>query len=234
MVGREIDINRNVIERFLMRVRNFVRKNKKTVTISVLSVIAGSALLLAAIVIYQEKEKWDLAEFEEVLNKYRELQIEDEEERKKELQKTVNSLIDVMDSSYWGYVDENGYYIIADLYRQSGMDVKAKEYYLKFVENSPDSFFAPLALQCAGIINEKLGQRDEAFKIYQRLENKYEESIVTDEIFYNLGRVYQEKGELMKAREYFNKIVFLYPRSVFAEKAKKRLLLLGFLNKKEN
>ncbi len=113
------------------------------------------------------------------------------------------------------------------------MNIEAKEYLLKYIEASPSSFFAPFALHRAAIIDEQIGKQDEAFKIYQRLERDYEGAVITDEVYYDLGRVYQTKGEYLKAREYYNKVVSSFPRSIFANKAKNRLLLLGYLKKKK-
>ena len=135
------------------------------------------------------------------------------------------------DSSwYWGYVNENGYYIIADLYFSLDMNQEGKDYLLKYVDNSPSPFFASLALLRAGIACEKIGENEEAFKIYKQLEEDYIDTKIADEIYYNLGRIYNKKGDLNKAREYYNKVILMYPMSIHAEMAKKRLLVLGYSN----
>jgi tetratricopeptide (TPR) repeat protein len=228
MLGRDIEIKRNIIERFLMMVRDFILKFRKEVLISLVSIIAVTALLIAGIILYEKKVEWVLAEFEQILNKYNEVKIENKEEKIKELKKTAKLLNDVIDSSYWGYINVNGYYIIANLYVAIDMFTEANEYLLKFAVQSPKSFFAPLALNRAAIINEQMGKQDEALKIYLQIEKDYEDCIIIDEIYYNLGRIFQIKGEKVKAREYYNKIATLFPRSIFVEKAKKRLLMLGY------
>ena len=211
MQGREIEIKRNIIERFLMRVRDVIIKFRKGVLISLISIVALTALLIAGIVFYEKKNVWDMADFERQLKKYNDLKIDNKEEKAKELAKTVKSLNDVIDSSYWGYINENGYYIIANLYSSMDMLNETRDYMLKYAYKSPKSFFAPLALNRAAIINEQLGKPDEAFKIYQQLEKDYEDCMIIDEILYNLGRSYQVKGEKLKAREYYNKILSSYP-----------------------
>jgi tetratricopeptide (TPR) repeat protein len=190
--------------------------------------VSAAALLVAGIIFYEKKTEWDLADFEQALKKYNDLKIEDKEAKKKELEKTVKSLNEVIDSSYWGYINNNGYYIIAGLFASMDMNDEAKSYMLKFADKSPGSFFAPIALNRAAIICEQMEKQDEAFAIFQKLEKDYEDCIIIDEIYYNLGRIYQIKGEKVKAREYYNKIISSYPRSIFAEKARKRLLILGY------
>ena len=229
MHGRDIEIKRNIIERFLMRIRDFAIKFKKGVLISLVSIIAVTSLLIAGVILYEKKVEWDLADFDQILKKYNELKIDNKEEKKNELGKTVKLLNDVINSSYWGYINKNGYYVIANLYASMDMLNEAKDYLLKFADKTSGSFFTPLALNRAAIINEQLGKQDDAFKIYQQLEMDYADCLIIDEIYYNLGRIYQIKGEKSKAREYYNKIVSSYPRSIFAEKAKKRILMLGYL-----
>ncbi len=228
MLGREIEINRNIIERFLMRVRDFIIKFKKEVLISLVAVVSLAAFLIAGMIFYEKKTQWDLADFEKVLNKYNELKVDDKEQKNKELDKTVRALNGVIDSSYWGYVNQNGYYIIAGLYASMDMQTETRDYLLKFAGKTPGSFFTPMALNRAAIIYEQQGKQDEAFKIFQNLEKDYDDCLIIDEIYYNLGRIYQSRGEKVKAREYYNKIIASYPRSLFAEKSKKRLLMLGY------
>jgi len=39
-----------------------------------------------------------------------------------------------------------------------------------------------------------------AFQIFNRLEKEYKDSVISDEIYYDLGRMYQIKGDLFKAK----------------------------------
>jgi TolA-binding protein len=64
------------------------------------------------------------------------------------------------------------------------------------------------------------------------MEKEYAESALADQIQYDLGRMYQKKGDVFKSREHFNRVVFTYPQSLFARKAKERLFMLGLIEKK--
>lgn len=224
MRSREIEIKRNIIEKSLMAVKDYVRGNKKLL----LYILAASLLLIVLIVTgfvyYDKEEKSELAEFEKILFNYA-TELKGDE---KNLQNVVDSLNKIIDSSYWGYVNENGYYVIAGLYLSHKKFGEAKKYLLKFVKQSPSSFFAPLALQRAAVACEQTNDIDEAFRIYQQLEREYENSLITDEIYYDLGRMFHHKGETLKARDYYNKLISSNPASLLASRAKKKLLLLSY------
>ncbi len=224
MIDRKIEIKRNIIEKFLIIVKNYFRQNKKLVLSSFISIFVLLALVISVIVFVNNKEKNELMRLEMILERY----YSNTQEKEKNFQKSIDDLNVLINSSIFGYVNKNGYYIMAGLYLSMNKYNKGKEYLLKFADKSPSSFFAPLALHRAGIASEKLNDINGAFQIFQRLEKEYSNSIISDEIYYDLGRIYQLKGDRFKAREYYNKVILEHPVSIFASKAKKRLLLLGY------
>ncbi|MBN2039485.1 MAG: tetratricopeptide repeat protein [Spirochaetes bacterium] len=226
MNTRKIEIERNVIERFLMRVKDLVRNKKRPLIYSSIIFVILAVLIISGIVYYHSRENRELIQFEKILDDY----YSETGEKVRDLNRTLDELNKIIESSMWGYVNENGYYIVAGLYFNADKHNEGKEYLLKFVENSPSSFFAPLALHRAGIVSEKLNDIDGALKIYKKLETEYNDSVIADEIYYDLGRIYHLQGDVFKAKEYFNKVISDFPVSMFAVKAKKRLLLLGFNN----
>ncbi|MBN2403774.1 MAG: tetratricopeptide repeat protein [Spirochaetes bacterium] len=224
MNDRKIEIKRNIIEQFLMKVKDLYRWNKKLVIYSLVLIIAVSALLITGVVYIKSREQNEIKTLETIINKY----YSDKANLEKNINKTIDDLNELIKSSFYGYVNKNGYYIIAGLYLSQNKYNEGKEYLMKFADKSPSSFFAPLALHRAGIICEKLNDITGAFQIYNRLEKEYKECIISDEIYYNLGRMYHKKGDKFKAEEYYNKVIKEYPVSIFSSKAKKRLLLLGY------
>ncbi len=187
-------------------------------------------LITGLLVYVNNAAQKDLAKFETILDEYRQSYAENEQNRRENLENTVKKLENVVESSYWGYVHENGYYVIGTLYFNEEMYKEARDYFTRFAENS-SSFFTPLAYQQAAISSEHLGEYKKALETYTILENEYEDSYLMDQVYYNLGRMYQVEKELFKAREYYNKVISQYPQSFFAEGAKSRLLLLGALEK---
>jgi TolA-binding protein len=224
MNDRKIEINRNIIERFLMYCKDLFKENKKTVLYSFVSIIVLLALITSGVVYINNREQREVRELETIVERF----YSDDANREKNLNKAIEELNSLIKSSIWGYVNENGYYVIAGIFLSQNKYNEGKEYFLKFADKSPSSFFAPLALHRAGIICEKMNDLNGAFQIFNRLEKEYKDCIISDEINYDLGRMNYIKGDLLKAKEYYNKVIKDYPMSIFNLKAKKRLLLLGY------
>ncbi len=224
--GREIKIQRNIVEQGMMAVLNFVKSHRRLVLFVFIGSILGITLIIASVVYINNDAEKNLVAFETVLDEYRQSYVASPDDRKKNLDKTVNKLNEIIDSSYWGYVNENGYYIIGTLYYNENKHKEARDYFLRFADNS-SSFFTPLAYQQAAISSEHLGDFKRALELYSILEKEYGDSYLIDQVYYNLGRMYQKEKNLFKAREYYKKVMLEFPQSFFANSSKSRLLLLG-------
>ncbi|MBN1500509.1 MAG: tetratricopeptide repeat protein [Spirochaetes bacterium] len=131
------------------------------------------------------------------------------------------------EKSHWGYVSHNGYYIAGGLYFSVKDYQKSLDLYLKAAKKVDNDVFKILALQQAAVCYEWLNKNDEAMKIYQDLEKKFPKSDSLDRIYYDLGRMYQLKGDKVKAEEYFTNVIKNHSSSVFAKKSQERVMLLG-------
>ncbi len=229
METRDIEIRRNVVERGLMAAKEFAKKNLRLVVYSATGLLAAALVFSAGYLYYESREADELARFEMILDNYRKLQISGEAERTAAINKTAAEIIAAADASYWGYVRRNGHYVAAGLYFDAHMYEQALASYLIFAKRSPGSFFAPLGLQQAARSYEAMGRNKEAIAVYTRLEKDYADSAVADQALYDAGRMYQMEGDVFKARESFNRVVTLFPKSPFARKARERLMLLGLV-----
>ncbi|MCU0844024.1 MAG: tetratricopeptide repeat protein [Spirochaetes bacterium] len=233
METRDIEIRRNVVERALMAAKEYAKEHLRLVVYCAIGLLATVLLFSAGYLYYENREADELARFEKILDDYRNLQFAGEAERTAALEKTASEIIAASDSSYWGYVRRNGYYVAAGLYYDARMYEKALASYLAFADRSPRSFFAPLGLQQAARSYEATGRNREAIAVYERLVKDYADSAVADQILYDAGRLYQMEGDLFKSRESFNRLMTLFPKSPFARKARERLMLLGLIEVKK-
>jgi len=232
MENREINIRRNIVERSLMGIKDYIRKNSKTVIYGLIALIIIIVLAGGLIIYIDKRETTELIKLEQILDAYKNLQTSNDENRIQALENTVKSLNALIERSFFGYVHNNGYYIVGGLYYNERKYAQSKDYYLKFVKRSPKSIFAPLGLQQAARSCEYMNDNKGALEIYKRLEKEYAGSPVADQIYYDLGRMYQIEGDLFKSRDSFNKVVISFPRSDFAQKARERLVMLGLSPKK--
>lgn len=230
MEKREIEITRNVIERALMAVKDYINTHMKEFVIGCVSALGLAVLITGGIIVHNAHENASLVKFEQVLDAYNSGASGDPQARIANCKKTAGDLEGIVQKSWWGYVHENGYFVIGGLYYSERLYAEAKDYYLKFAEKSPRSFFAPMALQQAARSYESLGDFAGALQTYVRLEKKYGKSVIADQIYYDLGRIYQRQGDIFKARENYNRVVTAFPQSRFARMARERLFLLGLHN----
>ncbi len=234
MIDREVTVHRNIIEQTLMNVRDYIRAHRSVAIKVFIGVCLVLVLGIAAIVYADYKIKKDTADFEAVLDEYRTMYTTDVNERNEKFVRTVARLKAITDNSYFGYVHRNGYYIIASLYFNEKDYGNAVTYYEKASQHA-SPLFASLALQQAGIGSEYLNNIDEALRYYLTCESKYKDGYNIDQILYSIGRMYAQKGEYFKAREYFNKVSTEYPQSFFAKKAAQHSMFLGAIeNEKKN
>ncbi len=229
MEKRDIEIKRNIVEKALMAFKDYAKKHLRVMMIAAACLLGLVVLIVAGYVYYEKRQQGEIARFERIIDDYRKAASGDEKERKILLKKTADGLEKVIEGSWWGYVKNNGYYIIGALYFNEGMYSESREYYLKFADKKPRSYFAPLGLQQAARSCEFLKKYDEALKLYNRLEKQYGKSLIADQIYYDLGRIHLNKGDYFKAREYFTRVLNDFPRSPFSQKARERLMIIGYI-----
>ncbi len=99
----------------------------------------------------------------------------------------------------------------------------ARDTFLKFVEENPDTAFTDNAFFWQGIAYEGLNQLDRAVAAYSLGFQKFPaEDRVSANLFY-LATVFQKMGQNKDAELTFEKLVEEHPKSDFADLAKKKL-----------
>lgn len=229
-VRKEIKIERNVIERFLMYLKNFVRDNRKTVFSLFIGIMVAAVLLISGLIYFDKTSLSDQVKFEKIMTDYREYSTNN---KKININKIINDLKGLADSTYFGFVHEMSFYVIGNIYFSEKQYKNAIEYLLKYVDIAPSSMFSAIALQKAAIAAEEINDLTAALKIYKQLEKDYSGSIIAEQIYFNLGRIYSKKNDILSSKRSYRRVISSFPNSLFAEKAKKRLFLIGLKKKRE-
>lgn len=225
----KVTVHRNAIEQFLMSAKDFIKAYRKKIVIAATSFFVLFVLIVSFAVYSEIKEENDILAYEKIIKEFAEKSL-DKEKKEKALEEATKQLIALTDSSISGYINENGYYIVAGLYFSEKKYKKAKEFYMKYVDDS-SSIFTPLALRQAALCDEWNKNYDSALKIYEQLADDYADSPFADQNLYDLGRMFQKKGNSDKAKEYYNKLITAHPNSVYLKNVKKRLFALKSDNK---
>jgi TolA-binding protein len=221
MENRKISIERNAIEKFLMRVKEFVKHHRSPFLVITIVVVVGTIIFLSGAVYYDYRADKELHSYEAIMNDYAAGTKDDAA-----FNAMITKLTALVDSTHWGYVHAEGNYIIAGSYFEKKKYADAQKFYLKYADSS-SSVLAPLALFQAGVCAEEQGSFDKAFDLYNRIEKEYKDSPYTDRALFDVGRMYQKKGDMVNAREYFNKLQSQFPGSPYNSQAKVRIFLLG-------
>lgn len=222
-VRKDIEIERNPVERTIINTRNFIKDNRKK-TVNVLIAVGVLALvIIAGLVYYSNQLDNHLVIYEKIMDNY-------EKNREKDpeiVKKTLEDLRTLSNSAKFGFVNKIVNYHIGNLYYSEKNYKEAHSYLVKFADVTSSEMLASVALNKAAVALEESGDLEGALMIYKKIEDNYSDSVIADQAFYNMGRLHYIKKRKEDAVIYFNRVISLFPRSSYAEKARKRLFLIG-------
>ncbi|NLV67908.1 MAG: tetratricopeptide repeat protein [Spirochaetes bacterium] len=220
--GRNIEIHRNVIENYIMNIKDFVRANKKAVKYSALAIIALAVILIGADFFYGHIVSKEKGKLNAIMDTYRAGSGNPEIAAK-----CRDDLVQLVSEAKTGHARDMGTYLLASILFDEKKYQESLERYLEFVdESSSDTLFVPLAVNKAAICLEEMGKYDQAISLISKHSENKDFLVIMDQMIYNTGRLYALKGDTAKAREFFNQLRIDYPQSPYAEKARERLFLL--------
>jgi tetratricopeptide (TPR) repeat protein len=221
---KKIEIERNVIEQFLMDIKNLAKKNRKLVVYAIVGLLVFTVIIIAAAVAADFVTTRDEGRFEKIMDEYARYSALGDSGKAKT---TIADLKKFIDSTYFGFPHAMAFYALGNLYYNQKEYLEAKKYLVRFAEKEPGSHLAPMALMKGAIALEEAKDLKGALELYQRLENKYAESIMADQIFFNMARLYGKMNDVLNSRKYYNRVISGFPESAFVVQAKKRLFTLG-------
>ncbi len=224
-LNRQIEIERNPVERALLSAKDFARNNKKPLRIGALSLLAAIVLGIAVFVLIDLKLERNQRELEKLLVRYEKAVARGDD---RELDAFVTEAQKFIDSTWFGTAHRMGYYIQGDvLYRQKKYPQAAEKYRTFAKSNSRSSILTPLAYLKSAAAYEEASKLGEAEKLYRKLEEDFDDRATAELVYYSYARLLSKKNDPRGARKYYNKVIQMYPDSPLAEKAKKRLFLLS-------
>ena len=214
-----IVIARNPVERILMRLKDFIIKKRTIISYSLVIVLILTVLGVGAFVFFDKRSHNFLVQYESIMSEY-------DAKDGGELTGIIEKLNDLRKKASFGSVYQKATWSVGNLYFEQGKFNEAYDVLSEFSGKSSYEIYSVLALLKAGCAAEEEGDIDKALGIYKKLEEKHGRGICADSIFYNLGRVYNLKGDFSQSRKYYNILIADYPDSVLAQSAKKRLFFI--------
>lgn len=224
---QEIKIERNPIEAFLMKVRDYIRRNKRQVYISIFAVTFAAFVTVGIFVYLENYSVKSYSKYELIIENYRQNPLDETVKNK-----TINDLKTLIENTSFGFVPRASNYVLGNIYFEDKKYEDAYKHLNNYVEKtSVRDVLHPIALNKGAVALEELGKNEEALSYLLKHEEKNKDSIVMDQVLYNIGRLYNISGDRLRAGEYFNKLMDTYPDSSFSERAKERLFLMSFNQK---
>ncbi len=89
------------------------------------------------------------------------------------------------------------------------------------------NLLSPLAAVEAGRLYKRINQHDEAIQLLNRYLEQYPENRYRDRASIVLAEIFEERGHLQKAVEYYRKIISTQPHSFYLEQARERARVLN-------
>ena len=226
---KQIEIERNIIEKFLIKIKDLIKNNRKIFLFCVLGIIAIFAIIIVGSIIYENIEGEERISYEKHIDDYNEIMQAGDTDK---ALGSINQFKDFIDSAQISSTRELGYYSLGNMYYTQKMYKESIEYLRKFLNEASETELTSIALLKVAVATEEMNDYNGALQIYKRLEEEYSDSVIADQIYYHIGRYYANQNDLTNAKRYFIKEISEYPKSQYAFLAKKRLFLLKISNNK--
>ncbi len=218
-----IEIERNVIEQYLMLIKEFVKNNGHYVKYILTSIIILIVLSVGIFIYIDRTTTANYIKYEKIIDSYR-----SNPENRVLKDKTINELRELVKNSSFGHAHQMSFYMLGNLLYEDEKFAEAYDMFKAFIKKSSSKeIFIPIAVNKASICLEEQGKFDDAISLLLKFEEDNKDSILLDQVLYNAGRLYAIKEDRAKAMEYFNKVITAFPDSVFSERSRERLFLLG-------
>lgn len=221
---QDIRIERNPIESFLMKGKDYIKNNKRPVYISIAAVLFAAIITVAIFVYMENYSEKNYAAFEQIIENYRQNPLDETVKNK-----TISDLKELKESTFMGFVPKASGYVLGNIFFEDKNYEEAFNYLDYYVDKtSSKDALHPIALNKAAVALEELGKNEQALAYLIKYADKAKDSVVMDQVLYNIGRLYIISGDKLRAGEYFNRIIDTYPDSSYAARAKERLLLMTY------
>ncbi len=224
MTGKrsDIDIKRNIIETELMTAKSFFKANRKVVLSVGVVVLVAAVIAFSAYVFIDSASRKNLVKYEKFAELYR-LNQSDEKAKAS----AIEGLKKIVAESGFGIAVELSCYELGNIYFDKGKYDESISYLDRFIKQANnDNILKSIAVNKVAVSYEESGKIDEALTFLNKYDSSSSKGIVSDQILYNIGRLYQKKGNKVQAKSAFERLISSFPGSIFTVRAKERVFLI--------
>lgn len=122
-----------------------------------------------------------------------------------------------------GYLAPEALYLQGAAYLEAGNYDAAQDTFRELRESHPDFKFVPDAVEGLGFIKEDQDDYTGARTIYEEVAQKWPDSFAAQRQPFNIGRCYENEGDLEAAIAQYRRQLEIFPGSTIAARAQQRL-----------
>jgi len=151
----------------------------------------------------------------------------DEGEIEKARSSLLTDLNTLINSNSKNYALQRGLFIRANLYYNNNELKKSVDDFKLLAKTFPNSYLAAISLVNAGTALEDQKKTDDAIEVYKMVIDKYSKtSPETANIYFSIGRLFEENGDFKAAKEEYNTLLDNFPDSNWTNLARSRIIFL--------
>lgn len=226
--GEIVEIERNIIENWLISIKQWFKVNPSTARKIVFGVFLLFILIFFLVFLHGEVVEKQNSQYYSSLFKYEKLKKESagkpvDEDKMKDLLKDSTKLCRAL----WATQYSNAGCLLSAVYANELKDSKqTAEFLEKFAKKASSNAISAFATFYAGYYSETNQDLAEAEKLYDKLESMLPKKADKDFVLYHKGRILYYESKLDKAERIFKDIMENYKSSPYRDNARKYLLLV--------
>lgn len=215
------ETKRNEIAVFIQTCLSFYKKNRESIIVG-----TGIGIVLIAVVVYFVVQYMSLN-----IRAWGELSRAQGMARSGNISQAEINLKEIAQNFKRTPASIHSLLFLAEIYSRDKNYKKASDIYQQIIDSYRNNTLLPFAYIGLGSSLLNMGNLDKAVDIYQIFSDKHPDHFLYPAILQSLGYCYEKTNQIDDARTQYEKIVTLYPQTIWAENA---YAWLNLLQKKES
>lgn len=221
-----VEIERNLIEKWLLSLKHTARMNPKTTRYLVLSIISAAVLLLVLIFTHTYIKRSHNENFYYLMSQINEVQkLPDGEIKNSQLVKKGDEAAELCNSFWMTESSYNGCLAAASAYIKAGRPAKAASVLENYTDEYTDEGYGPVVLFQQAHAYEAAGELEKAEKVYSELGPVLKKIKKEDLSIFHRGRVLYYLGRYDEAAALLEKVINDFENSAYSDRAAQYLTL---------
>ena len=221
-----VEIERNLIENWLISIKHWFQINPSTARKIILGIFAASAIFFIGVFIHSAVIEKHNSDFYSILLSYEKFKGDGAKIEDSKLKKMLEYSDKLCNTRWSTRYSNNGCYLSAILYNESGDKKSAAKYLEKFSDKVNNKAVAAYAAFISGYFYETEKDLDNALLRYKKMEKTLDNKHGMDFSLYHTGRVFYYKNQFTEAENAFKKIIKDHKDSSYSKQAREYLMLI--------